>query len=69
MSKKLKLENFKVQSFVTSLENGEKDDVKGGATAASCHPENQTCHIPCLPRTYQYVGCTGLNGCTLGTDC
>ncbi len=69
MSKKLKLENFKVQSFVTSLENGEKKDVKGGATALSCFPGAQTCRFPCVPNTYQYVGCTGLNGCTRGTDC
>ena len=31
-SRKLKIENLKVESFVTSLLSNEKDNVKGGAT-------------------------------------
>jgi hypothetical protein len=69
MKKKLELEAIKIQSFVTSLENGESKNIRGGAYTASCDPEGETCDAPCIPPTYEYVYCTGLNGCTEGYDC
>lgn len=68
MKKKLEIKDLKIQSFVTSLNNVESKDVKGGATN-SCPGECETDDYPCVPYTYEHVYCTGLNGCTLGYDC
>lgn len=43
MPKKLKLSDLKIQSFVTSLENGEKKKVKGGGTILLTNCAEDTC--------------------------
>lgn len=48
MPKKLKLSDLKVQSFVTSLENDEKNKVKGGLTSPNCETDDTcTCNTYC----------------------
>jgi hypothetical protein len=60
MPKKLKLDlkGLKVQSFVTSLEDGEKKQVKGGdpytleTDCPSCLPTCNSCQVTCAESCY-----------------
>ena len=44
MKKSIKLKDLKVQSFVTSLEKGEKQTVKGGARTIVCDDRSWLCN-------------------------
>lgn len=49
MAKKLKLENFKVQSFTTELNPHQKNKLRGGVTDTMAVPTNcvyATCNCP-----------------------
>jgi hypothetical protein len=50
---KLKLENFRVESFMTSLDEGEKKSLKGGAMAVKTE---WLCPIPLTTEGYDCFG-------------
>ena len=58
MAKKLKLNDLKVQSFVTSLTYSEKDKLKGGGNTMICTEGHQTlCETFC--DVSEYIECIG----------
>lgn len=66
MPKKLKLDlgGLKVQSFVTSLDNGDEKKIKAGATAATCGGETCDPECPLTEYTCQ-TDCGTCNTCPI----
>jgi hypothetical protein len=59
-SKKLKLEDLKVQSFVTELNPSSNQTIKGGLTTGNCGSFiNITCPEPCDFQSIPITECTG----------
>lgn len=76
MPKKLKLKGLKVQSFVTTMNNGHKTKVKGGADPTNqgdtwpcntCDDTCETCAASCYGTCDSCVTC--LNTCPATCDC
>lgn len=67
MPKKLKLDlgGLKVQSFVTSLENGDEKKIKGGATLVTC----ETCEPECPSGGTCLTACGTCNTCVTCNTC
>ncbi|MFT6850153.1 MAG: hypothetical protein ACJATA_000962 [Sphingobacteriales bacterium] len=65
MKKKIELKDLKVQSFVTSLDNDERQTVKGGAKITD---DNRICNQTSLTPTCQ-TACFVCGGATQAPNC
>ena len=65
MKKKLKLDDLKVNSFITDENGGSLETIKGGGLTTI--PRRISVIIPCLPQTY--MSCPSLITCPTGCGC